>query len=66
MKIVMTDTTTKQRKIVTFDEVCKTFEGKVSKTTINYWLLDGVMIKNGNYQYRRKISQEEVKLVSLV
>ena len=56
MKIIMTDTNNHTRKVVTFDEVCKTFDGKVSKTTINYWLLDGVMIKNGNYQYRRKIS----------
>ena len=56
MKIVRTDTATGKRKIVTFDEVCKSFEGKLSKTTINYWFLNDEIVKDGNYEYRKKIS----------
>jgi len=60
MKIVMTNTATKERKVVSFDEVCNILDGgnynNTGKRRINYRLLNNEVIKDGLVEFKREIN----------
>jgi len=56
MRIQRYDTVTNKEKEVVFGEVVKSFKGKLKNIEITYQLLRNKTIKNGRYEYRRKIN----------
>ena len=59
MKIVMTNTATGTRKVVSFKDVCERFTSDEPNSDIrkciNYILLDNRALKDGNYEFKREI-----------
>jgi len=60
MKIVMTNTATGARRIVSFNDVCRELNGghynSKGRRMINYRLLSNEVIKDGNYEFKREVN----------
>ena len=60
MKIVMTNTATGTRKVVSFNEVCNRLNGDKPNSDIrkciNCILLDNRVLKDGKYEFKREIN----------
>ena len=61
MKIIMINTATHEKKIVSFDEVCNSYyhgqyNSKGGRRIINYKLLNNETIKDGLVEYKKEIN----------
>ena len=56
MKIQRFDTVTNKEKKVLFGEVVKNIKGKLNNIEINYRLLNNETLKNGRFEFKRKVS----------
>jgi len=56
MRIKRYDTITNKEKEVVFGEVVKSFEGKLKNIEITYKLLGNKTLKNGRYEYQKKVN----------
>ena len=63
MKIVMTNTATGTRRVVSFNDVCNSLDDghytKKERRIINCRLLSNEVIKDGNYEFKREINFKE-------